>query len=326
MNAKLIKRIFIILIASFAVIFILRFVYELSFYFNSAGSYSRPQYIYDGYNYSAPDYGYISSLSGIQNISTAKQRITGDGGSIEINYDQKYEMISKMTAESDDFENDVGTLRKEIDDLNGVVQMENSSGLEEHRSRSLWISIGIPPGKFDLLVDKVKTIGNLTSFSVNKTDKTTEFRSYLAQREALEKTLESYNSLKTIGGSITDLLVVEQKIIEVEKEILQMGVTLGIYDESQSMCTVDFTLNEYYSVNYKSSIEFYMIIDSASNALLWTLGFYFVSLLFLLLTGFAAFGLSFLWNRITVTKQSKISVKEKTAQITQLNNSDNNSV
>jgi len=307
MNSKTIKRLFIILVLSFAVIFILRFIYEISYYWGrdvlrqSSIPYTFSKYDGDGGWY--PDR--IYNKSSISNVATERQIISSDKG-IEINYDQKYEMISEIKSNSEDFDNDVNKVRQAISNLNGVVQMEYTSGLEKNNDRALWISVGVTPSKFDLLVEDLKTIGNLTNFSVNKTDKTAEFNSYLAQRESLEKTLESYNVLKAQGGSIADLLILEEKIIQTEKEIIQMGVTLGLYDENQSMCTVDFTLGEYSVVYYeRGGIEFYMIIESASEALGWTLMAYVAIILFVMFTGFAALGGAFILSRITKNSSGK---------------------
>ena len=297
MNSKTIKRLFIILILIFAVIFILRFIYELSYYWGSnVRRQSSVPYTYSMYDSSSSYADGYALKSAARNVATSKQLISGDKG-IEINYDQKYEMISKITSNSDDFDNDVGKVRQAVNDLNGVIQMEYTSGLEENNDRALWISVGVTPGKFDSLVEELKTIGTIREFTVNKTDKTAEFQSYLAQREALEKSLASYNALKVQGGSIGDLLIVEEKIIQTEKEILEMGVTLGSFDESQSMCTVDFTLGEY-SYTERGGIDFYIIADSAWNALGWTLSVYASGILFVLFTGFAAFGGAFLLSRI----------------------------
>ena len=298
MNTKTIKRIFIILLLSFAVIFILRFLYEFSYYL---GSSSGESYVTGGYS---PQSSYIYSYDSFtrksltSNVATEKQIISGDKG-VEINYDQKYEMISDIKSSSADFDNDVSKVRQAVDDVKGVVQMEYNGGLEEKNNRCLWVSVGVTPGKFDLLVEELKKIGSLTDFSVNKTDKTAEFRAYLAQREALDKTLESYKALKSQGGSIADLLVVEEKIIQTEKEIMEIGVTLGLYDESRSLCTVEFTLGEYsvYTVE-PSGIRFYMIADSAYDALFWTLAVYAGLVLFVLFIGFAALGGAFIVSRI----------------------------
>ena len=311
MNGKIIKRLFIGLLLGFFVIYILCFVYNLYDYSQYPGSsysyydYGSPRLLYSSSN----NIDFVSSMA-FSNVATAKQIISSDKG-IEINYDQKYEMISNITSENEDFENDVTAVRKVISDLSGVIQMEQTGGLENNKDRYLWLSIGVTPGKFDALVEELKKIGSITGFSVNKTDKTAEFQSYLAQLEALEKSLESYKSIKSQGGTINDLLTIEEKIIRTENEILQMGVTLGFYDESQSMCTVDFTLGEYVLTNEtRGGIEFYMVVESAGKALGTSLLIYFGIILFTLATGFAALGGAFVISRFT-----KYAKKAESAQV-----------
>lgn len=318
MNPKKIKRIFIILLLSFVAIFILFFVYGLIYNINQ---YDIDRY-YKAYLYSGNSYSSISIMRpNFSNIATEKQIISGTQG-VEVNYEQKYEMVSEITSISDDFENDAAKLRKTISEFNGVVQTEYSGGLEKDSDRSLTVSIGIPPSKFDSLVEQIKLIGDITSFSVNKTDKTAEYLTCLAQREALEKTLESYISLRTQSDRIADLLLLEEKIIKTEEEILETGVTLGIYDESQSMCTVYFTLSESAS-NKKAGLTFYdvtsIVIQSAGDAALSALAVYLIAILFIVGTGFSALGIAFVLSRIA--KQS--TKKSETAQTTDDKNTDN---
>ena len=315
MNGKTIKRIFLILILGFVAIFILRFVYNLYNYANYGNIYSY--YGYGNYAYtplasSSVSFDFVS-VKGFSNVATERQRISGDKG-IEVNYDQKYEMISEIKSGSEDFENDVMEVRKSINDLSGVVQMEQTGGLENNHDRFLWVSVGIPPGKFDSLVEELKLIGTITNFSVNKTDKTAEFKSYLAQIEALEKSVDSYKAIKSQGGTIADLLMIEEKIIKTENELLQMGVTLGFFDESQSLCTVDFTLSEYIDVK-RGGIEFYMVVESAVDALGWSLLAYLLIILFGLGTGFAALGGAFIVSKFTKQYPKKEGEKEEIAQV-----------
>ena len=308
LNAKTVKRVFIALIILFAVIFVFCFIYQLAdkinYNRNYISNYHQPLY-YGLSDSLGKEYISMDSYSlSARNYASENQFITDDIGT-EINYDQKYEMISNVTAYSENFENDAKILRKTVEDLNGVVQMEYTSGLEEERNRRLWMSIGIPPGRFDLLVDRIKEIGTLTGFSINKVDKTAEFRSYLAQREGLERTLASYISLKFKTDIIADLLQLEEKIIETEKEILEMGVTLGVYDESQSMCTVDFTLVEY-AEDYGGAFTVSAVSElialaaySAVDAFPVAVGIYGLILLLFVGTGFSALGIAFVLSRIT---------------------------
>ena len=300
MKAQTIKKILIWLILGFLVVFLLRFAYELYDYSYYSSSSPEPYY-YEPYNYEE-SYIYESS-SGFSlkplNLATARQYIAGNGG-VEVNYDQKYEMISSMSAYSTAFDSDVALLRQTIDAHSGIVQTEHTSGLDGNRS--LMVSVGIPPSRFDDLVESVKGIGTITSFSVDKIDRTADFTALLAQQEAMEKTLESYKSLKEQNAGMGDMIALEEKIIECEQGILQLKVSLGLFDEKQSMCTVEYRLSETREAaagSGKLVLTFEMVIYAAENALGWAVLFYLAALAILLVTGFSAICFAFLWGRIT---------------------------
>ncbi len=291
MNIKTIRRVFLILVISFALIFLLRLWYELASHSSAAGSGSRTPAMQREINYwSGTGYSDMSSLSGkTQNVATAKQTIA-DGGGTEVRYDQKYEMVSRMTANTGTFEDDEKLLRHTISSFNGVVQMENSSGLEGFRT--LWISAGIVPSSFDALVESLKETGSLTSFSVNKTDKTDEYRTLLSRREFLGNTRDAYASLKSRGGDMADLITLEEKIIETEELIMETGVSLGLFDESLSLCTVEFTLSEQ-GEEVRTGMSFAAFMRYASDALGWTVIFYISTLAVIIASGFACLGIVF---------------------------------
>ncbi|ULQ59492.1 DUF4349 domain-containing protein [Brucepastera parasyntrophica] len=297
MKVKLLKRVFLILIVIFAAVFILRFIYELyGSRYSGATSYES--------SYSTASYYDMSNMTGkTQNYATARQKIEGAAGA-SVNYDQKYEMVSNMTSDSTDFENDENLIRERIAGFSGIIQTERSQGLEGYRS--LWISAGVSPAKFDELVEGLKEIGTPTGFSVTKTDKTEDFRFLLSHRDFLIKTKDAYSALKTRGGDISDFLALESMILETEEQIMLADVSLGVFDESLSLCTVEFTLRETQEQKKTGGISLSFILSRAWYALEWTVSFYLIALVFVLALGFAGLGITFIWERITgVSGQKK---------------------
>ena len=66
----------------------------------------------------------------------------------------------------------------------------------------------------------------------------------LAQKQELEKRLESYISLRGRSGSINEMLSLEDKIIEVESMLLKQAVDLGEYSDDNALCTINVSLYE----------------------------------------------------------------------------------
>jgi hypothetical protein len=151
-----------------------------------------------------------------------------------------------------------------IEQSQAVVQMENAQGLAG--SRKLSRVIGVKPQFFDSCLADVQSIGLLVSSTSQKIDKTYEYRQMVAQKQELEKRLESYTALRERGGSITDMLNLEDKIIEVESQLLQQSVDLGEYSDDNALCTINVSLYEGDPVSVARKIW---------NAFVWTNKCYF---------------------------------------------------
>lgn len=221
----------------FIIVFILRFGY---------GLYDDRNYIFVNYGMGTSQ-GYVpeelsrsGSVSGVKNVASAQisQKDIYTGQSITI--DQKYEKVADLMAGSSSFDDDNQKLRRIIEEHDAVIQAERLEGLPGRQR--LTISIGVMPDNFDQLVETVKTIGNLRSVSVNKVDKTDEFRLLVAEQETLRKSREAYEAIKAKGGDIQDLLMLEDKILELEAKMQNLGVNLGVYSSENSFCTVNFAL------------------------------------------------------------------------------------
>lgn len=231
------KRYILWFIIAFVIVFILRFCY---------GLYDQRHYVFVNYSM-VPSSQYVynempmsGSVSIIKNVASAKitQKDVYTGQNITI--DQKYEKVADLTASSSNFDDDNQKLRQIIKEHEAVIQAERQEGLPEHQR--LTISIGVMPDNFDKLVEAVKTIGNLRSVSVNKVDKTDAFRLLMAEQETLLKSRKAYESIKAKAGHIQDLLMLEDKILQIEAKMQNLGVNLGVYSSENSFCTVNFAL------------------------------------------------------------------------------------
>lgn len=186
----------------------------------------------------------ILSENNIKNYATAQQKYKSKNNSKVIAIDQKYEKIAAMQSQTYNFDDDEKLLRTTIDQLQALIQYEQKSGNRGHRNINM--SIGVNPIHFDTMVNKIKKVGYLESIQINKTDKTNEYKELTAKRTALDKTRASLISLKSAGGSITELITLENRILEIENEIQSYGINLGDYDSENEFCTIVYTLHETY--------------------------------------------------------------------------------
>ncbi len=220
--------------------------------------------------------------------SYKKEMKSGSGSSVPLSVEQKYEKVGTVALKSKDYESDEGRIRESIEKVEGLIQYEQSSGLEGRRS--LHLAIGVVPERFDELIAALKSYGTLASIRIDKVDKTNEYKMLQAKRATLETTRESLGTLKELGtGSIEELIRLEEKISETESQIQDLGVNLGDYDAENEFCTVKCSLLETVTIA-GSEISFAQRIKVALE---WTVGVY-LKLVVICLLGTTAIWLALL--------------------------------
>jgi len=223
------KRILMIAVIVFIALFTARFVYE----------YARSDANGTGYG----NVAMLSAESGYErkNYASAKVAVNQTPSGAQV-VEQKYERVSTIESKTQHWDSDIAALKLAIEGAQALVQKENAYGLDGERVLSL--SLGVIPDAFDPTVDTLKSIGNLVSANVTKTDRTSDFRSFEARRLSLEKTREVLVGLRSDGAQLADRIALETHILEIEGQIQELGVNLGDYSELNSFCTIHFTLRE----------------------------------------------------------------------------------
>ncbi len=182
--------------------------------------------------------------------------------------DQKYEKVANIGLKSAEFEKEEGRIRRLIGEKDALIQFEQRQGLKGHRS--LRLAIGVDPKFFDAFVDKVQTFGELTRLTIDKADKTNEYRDLQAKRRALEKTREALTDLKARDGEMRALIELEQQILSLEQQIQGLGVSLGDFDAENEFVTVKLLLAEAKIV----TASVHPMIVLAFESLAWVLFYY----------------------------------------------------
>ncbi len=220
------------------------------------GSLTLIRFVYEWFS---PSYNSVSPQGGMDNFGLVQNEVsmtkrnfasyevkktstTSINQSPQSASEQKYEKVAALTSYSDDFEKDAVNLRKNISNYQAVIQYEKNSGLKPNRS--LYLQIGVYPQLFDKFLDDVRKIGHLSSIQIDKTDQTSEFKKLTAKKTSLENTRRSLLSLKNRGGSIEELMKLEEKLQSIEQEIQDLGVDLGDFSAENEFCTVRITLSE----------------------------------------------------------------------------------
>lgn len=224
-----------------AALFFLLFLLRLALVLNQPAPRFSPMADYQQ-NAMVQDIDQVSgSYRGVKNYASSKIIVQQAATATQV-IDQKYERVANLAAHSSNFEKDRQQLAAIEQELGAVVQQENASGLE--KARRMDITLGVVPAAFESLVERLKGIGTLDSITVNKTDKTAEYKALAAKRLSLEKTRDGLRALKVPGAALADLISLETRVLEIEGQIQDLGVSLGDFDEANSLCTVHYSLVE----------------------------------------------------------------------------------
>jgi hypothetical protein len=209
------------------------FVAAFTFRFGYATWYERP-----GSSVISGDSGGASFALGRKNYASEKAMAQGTG----LGDAQKFEKIATLSASTADYEADRKHIMELIGVSGGVIQLEQTQGLDGRRSLNL--GVGVPPERFDDFIKAARGIGRLTRLAIVKNDKTNEYLQLRAKRNTLEKARAALELLQQPGGDLEERLGLLNRLTEIEQQIQDLGVSLGDFDAANQLCTVKLTLVE----------------------------------------------------------------------------------
>lgn len=184
---------------------------------------------------------------------------------------QKYEKTATLNARTDAFEKDETNIRQTSKAFGAIIQYEQRTGNPGHRN--LHLMIGVRPELFDSFYVVAQRIGDIYVNEVTKVDKTTEFRELNAKKASLEKALSNLTDLKNRAGSISDLVGLHDKILDIERQMQELGVELGNFSAENEFCTFRFSLAE------NAATRTISLVRRLFDTFTWTLQYYFLSLM-----------------------------------------------
>ena len=197
----------------------------------------------DGYERSSVNYSNIGDFQlARKNYASNKSAKGYVSQSSTTSVDQKYEKVGSIANVTDEYVESEKTLYALIEEEALMIQLEQKSGLPD--ARKLNIALGVIPDKFDATIEQLKQIGTVKRIQIDKKDKTNGYKKLEAKRVSLQKARESLIALKQSGGDVKDMIELTNRLLVIENDIQDLGVSLGEFDENNEFCTVKFTLQE----------------------------------------------------------------------------------
>lgn len=197
-----------------------------------------------------------------------------------------YEKSAHLAAGSTAFTDDEASIREAITTHKASVFSERASGLAPRRSLALGIAVA--PAQFDSLLAALSKVGQLASINVQQQDRTSEFRKLHAQRQSLAKHQEAILKLRGAGKlSAEEALKVEQKIMELDKEIQSVAIQLGGLLNREPAYNLFITLQEHRPGSWQDKAGF-NLTRGLGLGFAWAVGWWFT-----IAAGLGVIGLSY---------------------------------
>ena len=273
-----------VLLSLFVILFAFRLIYGYIVVNNEAGDVNQDFFSsIDNLrkNYASEKYD--------NNISVANQA--------SLAFNQKFEKTASVKTKSSEFEKDEKLIKSTAANYKAVIQYEQNIG--KKGNRQIHLLIGVNPALFDSFYTAIQTIGTIRSREITKVDKTNEYRQLNARKISIEKALQALNELKSKGGEITDFVSLNDKILEVEEKLQELGVELGNFDAENEFCTVKFSL---YEGATGKNISF---LQRVKVSLEWTIQYYAILVLTLFALSLTVFILILLADKLNITDTLK---------------------
>lgn len=208
--------------------------------------------------------GYGFELSK-RNYAGQKQSVGGVGPSA---VDQRFEKIATLGIASTEFEEDEARVRAIGSAADALIQHEQAFGLKGRRH--LQLAFGVSPDRFDSVIAELRQVGRAIDFQVNKIDKTKEYRTLVAKQTSLRKSRDNLVALKQRDAELSDLIALETRILDLETQIQNLGVSVGEFDSEFEFVTVKMTLVEQAAARVRNI----GLMNRSKIALEWAVQYY----------------------------------------------------
>lgn len=177
----------------------------------------------------SPTFKIASSTRSSSNIETA----SGDRMVIE---------NTNLSLRVDDVDKTISSIKKTAEDFGGFLINSSISKPEEAASGS--ISVRVPKDKKTQAIDAFKKMANkVVSENVFSDDITDEYQDLNARLEVLTKTKTKYENILEKAEKVSDLLEVQQQLINLQSQIDSVKGQQKYYDQSVDLTKITIYLS-----------------------------------------------------------------------------------
>ena len=174
--------------------------------------------------------------------------LTGmESGSTSLPEGRKWIITIDMNVETDDMDNLMENLEREIRTRGGYVEdqnIHNGSNYASRRYRSANLTIRIPDEKVDQFTDDITGLANVVSQNLRREDITLQYVATSSRVTALETEEARLLELLAKAETMEDLLEIEARLTDVRYELENYASQLRLYDNQVDYATIYLYIEE----------------------------------------------------------------------------------
>ena len=154
---------------------------------------------------------------------------------------RKIYYIVNMDVETSNVSQTIELFTTEVTRLNGYV---SSSSITENQSSN--ITFRVPTEKLNEFLNYVNNDinSNVSNKVINSTDVTTSYNEIDARLEILYTSRTSYLNLLEKATTLSDIIMIQTRIEEIDTEILRLEKEKGSYDNLIEYSTINMNIND----------------------------------------------------------------------------------
>lgn len=266
---------------------------------------------------------YDSVAEEVGEFESAATVSSGSGGesALTLPENRKWIITVEMSAETEDLDDLLAGLNRQIADLSGYVEDQsiyNGSTNSSRRYRRANLTVRIPAEDVDTFTQQVSGVANVVSTSKNLEDVTLQYSDTATHIAALETEQTRLLELMESAETMADLLEIESRLTEVRYELESYNSRLKLYDnqidyatiyvnisEVQEYTPVEPTVWERIRGGFQSSLK--GLGNGFVDLLVWVLA----NLPYILVYGGICVGICFLLRRLRKNRKEKKATRNK---------------
>ena len=168
-------------------------------------------------------------------------------GSTSLPEGRKWIITIDMNVETDNLDNLMENLDREIRARDGYVEdqnIHNGSNYASHRYRSASLTIRIPDEKVDQFTSDIAGLANVVSQNLRREDITLQYVATSSRVTALETEESRLLELLAKAETMEDLLEIEARLTDVRYELENYASQLRLYDNQVDYATIYLNIDE----------------------------------------------------------------------------------